>query len=114
MQTAVEILHFAEKRGEWFDEFAFQVLFSQLHKRLKGEAQGEDRRVISRICEKMEDRISSFKQGRTLSSIMYGLCKLDVDPSNRFLKLWSEQCVAVIGTLNSQDLSNAAYALAKL
>lgn len=114
MQRSDEMLRYAEENVAFFDEFACTVFFSHLPKRLGREAQGEQRRIVQQICSKMEDRISSFKEGRTLSTLIYGLCKLDVDPSDRFLKLWSEQCVSVMGTFNPQNLSNTAYGLAKL
>jgi hypothetical protein len=111
MQRGEEMLRYADQHVAAFDEFAFQVLFSQLHKRIRGSLDDDNRQLVVRICERMEDRISSFKEGRTLSSIMYGLCKLGVEPTRSFLKLWSEQCIAVMSTFNPQDLSNALYSL---
>lgn len=114
MQRGEDMQRYAEQHVASFDEFAWRALFSHLHKRLRGQLNDESLEIVKSICEHMEDRISSFREGRTLSSIIYGLCKLRVEPSARFLKLWSEQCVALMSTLDPQALSNVVYALGQL
>ena len=110
------MIDFSRLNYREFDEKTFGFFFSQLWKVLRGSRlQRDEEALIQDMCHDMQSKLDSF-QARSMSSVMYGLCKLQLGSvvSKDFFLSLSKAMMDKMREFNPQALANCIYAISKL